>query len=61
MALTLVLPPLVYLLFAAVFGAGARGDIDASVALHDAAHRLAGLADQLFDRYDGLLVRRADD
>ncbi|KAK0360940.1 hypothetical protein LTR94_025346, partial [Friedmanniomyces endolithicus] len=44
MALTLVLPPLVYLLFAAVFGAGARGDIDASVALHDAARTPATAA-----------------
>jgi ABC-2 type transport system permease protein len=37
MFLTLVLPPLVYLLFAAIFGAGARGEIDATVALHDGA------------------------
>lgn len=35
--LTLLLPPLVYLLFAAIFGAGARGEIDAAVVLHDAA------------------------
>jgi len=35
--LTLLLPPLVYLLFAAIFGAGARGEIDTSVVLHDAA------------------------
>ena len=35
--LTLLLPPLVYLLFAAIFGAGARGDIDTTVVLHDAS------------------------
>jgi len=37
MVMTLLLPPLVYLLFAAVFGAGARGEIDPSIALHDSA------------------------
>lgn len=35
--LTLLLPPLVYLLFAAIFGASARGEIDTAVALYDAA------------------------
>ena len=37
LVLTLILPPLVYLLFAAIFGAGAGGDIDARLALYDAA------------------------
>jgi len=36
-ALTLLLPPLVYLLFAAIFGAGARGEVDMAVALNDSA------------------------
>jgi len=34
-ALTLLLPPLVFLMFSAIFGAGARGEIDSAVALHD--------------------------
>lgn len=42
--LTLLLPPLVYLLFAAIFGAGARGDIDTVVMLHDAARTPASAA-----------------
>lgn len=43
-ALTLLLPPLVYLLFAAIFGAGARGEIDTTVVLHDAARTPAAQA-----------------
>lgn len=35
--LTLLLPPLIYLLFAAIFGGSARGDIDASVAFANLA------------------------
>lgn len=42
--LTLLLPPLVYLLFAAIFGAGARGDIDTTVVLHDASRTPATAA-----------------
>ena len=42
--LTLLLPPLVYLLFAAIFGAGARGEIDTAVVLHDAARTPATAA-----------------
>lgn len=62
MALTLVLPPLVYLLFAAVFGAGARGDIDASVALHDAARTPATAAvGEALSRDLGPRLRRLDD
>ncbi|WP_421729629.1 ABC transporter permease [Brevundimonas sp.] len=37
LAMTLILPPVVYLLFAAIFGAGARGEIESTVFLHDAA------------------------
>ena len=40
MVMTLLLPPLVYLLFASVFGAGAKGEIDPSIALHDMAPTL---------------------
>ncbi|HAF80267.1 MAG TPA: hypothetical protein DCG66_04565, partial [Brevundimonas sp.] len=62
MALTLVLPPLVYLLFAAVFGAGARGDIDASVVLHDAARTPATAAvGEALSRDLGPRLRRLDD
>ena len=62
MALSLVLPPLVYLLFAAVFGAGARGDIDASVALHDAARTPATAAvGEALSRDLGPRLRRLDD
>lgn len=56
MVLTLVLPPLVYLLFAAIFGAGARGEIDLAVVLHDGARTVQsrvieeGLAEQLGGR-----------
>lgn len=44
--LTLLLPPLVYLLFAAIFGAGGRGEIDTAVVLHDAARTPATVAMQ---------------
>ncbi|OYX33385.1 MAG: hypothetical protein B7Y99_07450 [Caulobacterales bacterium 32-69-10] len=37
LAMTLILPPLVYLLFAAIFGSSASGKIDVSAALHDGA------------------------
>jgi ABC-2 type transport system permease protein len=37
LVMTLALPPLVYLLFAALFGAGARGEVDLRLAVHDAA------------------------
>ncbi|WP_056103609.1 ABC transporter permease [Brevundimonas sp. Leaf363] len=42
--LTLLLPPLVYLLFAAIFGAGARGEIDTTAVIHDAARTPATAA-----------------
>ena len=35
--MTLVLPPVVYLLFAAIFGAAARGDVQSVVVLNDSA------------------------
>lgn len=44
LTLTLVLPPLVYLLFAAIFGAGAGGEIDARLAVHDAVRSAASAA-----------------
>ena len=55
LALTLLLPPVIYLLFAAIFGASGRGDIDASVSFADLARRPASHAvsmamRQSFDR-----------
>lgn len=60
--LTLLLPPLVYLLFAAIFGAGSRGEIDTAVVLHDAARTPATAA--LYDTLErdlGGRIRRVDD
>lgn len=37
LALTLLLPPIIYLLFAAIFGASGQGNIDASVSFTDLA------------------------
>ena len=53
LAMTLALPPVVYLLFAAIFGASARGEIDSAVMIHDAVRSAQtqqiqrGLADAL--------------
>ena len=44
LVMTLLLPPLVYLLFAAIFGASARGDIDATLVLLDEARTPRSLA-----------------
>jgi ABC-2 type transport system permease protein len=44
LALTLLLPPIIYLLFAAIFGAGGQGNIDASVAFADLARSPASQA-----------------
>ncbi|MFN3668992.1 MAG: ABC transporter permease [Brevundimonas sp.] len=44
LAMTLLLPPLVFLLFAAIFGGSARGEIDSSVVIFDAAPTARSLA-----------------
>lgn len=44
LAMTLLLPPLVFLLFAAIFGGSTRGEIDSSVVLFDAAPSVRSLA-----------------
>ncbi len=44
LALTLLLPPLIYLLFAAIFGASGQGNIDASVSFTDLARNAASQA-----------------
>jgi ABC-2 type transport system permease protein len=60
--LTLLLPPLVYLLFAAIFGAGARGEIDTAVVMHDAARTPATAAMQdALSRELGTRLRTVDD
>lgn len=60
--LTLLLPPLVYLLFAAIFGAGARGEIDTAVVMHDAARTPATAAMQdALARDMGARLRTAED
>lgn len=55
LALTLLLPPIIYLLFAAIFGASGRGDIDASVSFASLSRAPASQAVQMamrksFDR-----------
>ena len=44
LAMTLLLPPLVYLLFASVFGSSSRGEIEASLSLYDEAQTPASRA-----------------
>jgi len=42
LVMTFLLPPLVFLLFAAIFGASARGDVDLRVALYDGTTDVRG-------------------
>ena len=44
LVMTLALPALVYVLFAAIFGAGARGELDLTLAIHDGAETPASRA-----------------
>lgn len=44
LVMTFLLPPLVFLLFAAIFGASARGDVELRVALYDGATEARGAA-----------------
>lgn len=63
--LTLALPPFVYLMFAAIFGAAAGGDLDLRIALHDSVNAPASVAitERLTERHDGRLrlVSRRDE
>ncbi|WP_122464808.1 ABC transporter permease [Brevundimonas lutea] len=51
LVMTLALPALVYLMFSAIFGAGSRGELDLTLAIHDGAQTPASraLADGLVE------------
>jgi ABC-2 type transport system permease protein len=55
--LTLALPPFVYLMFAAIFGAAAGGELDLRIAVHDSVNAPASVAmiERLGERHDGRL------
>lgn len=61
LALTLLLPPVIYLLFAAIFGAGGRGDIDASVSFADVAREPSSQAARNAMRQSFPRLRERDD
>lgn len=60
--LTLALPPIVYLMFAAIFGAAAGGDLDLRIALYDTAKSPASLAiaQRLVDRHGDRVLMTSD-